>query len=446
MKNPIPRAALVLSAALLTVGCDRRSPKVTELPPPVVMVATPVERLVHDSREFTARSQAVKSVNVKPRVTGYLTKICFEDGAMVNENDVLFEIDDRPYKAALEQAEGMVEVGKAAVIKTQADLDINLNIKKLNPMAISQEDINKSTGSRDEAKGQLDKARATLENAKLNYGWCKVTSPITGRAARHFIDVGNLVNQDTTVLTNVVSLKPMWVYFDVDQNTATSYEAVAKLGEVKKVRGGEVGVDLLLPGSKVPYRGKIDYVSNQADAGTASIPLRAVFPNDDGMLFAGLFGRIRVPVSAEHKAFLVAESAVGTNQSQRYVLTVAADNTVEYRIVDVGQVHGGLREVMPTRKVDETGEDGRKVVKVIQVLKADDRIIVDGLQRVRPGVTVTPKLVDMTTLLRTAPEAKADPKAEPKKADPVEPKANQKQPEKHVPPPPPIIKGGVQGK
>lgn len=448
MKHLFPGLALVLSATLLTAGCDRRNPKVAETPPPVVMVATPVQRFVHETREFTARSQAVKSVNVKPRVTGYLTKICFEDGAMVKENDVLFEIDDRPYKAALEQAEGAVEVGKASLIKTQADYDIAVNIKKLNAMAISQEDLNKAMGARDESKGQLDKAKANLENAKLNYGWCKVTSPIEGRAARHLIDVGNLVNQDMTVLTNVVSLKPMWVYFDVDQNTATAYEALAKKGEVIEARSGKAGVDLLLPGNKNPYIGKIDYVSNQADPGTASITVRATFPNDDGMLFAGLFGRIKVPVSAEHMALLVADSAVGTNQAQRYVLVVGSDNTVEYRIVDVGQIHHGLREVMPTREVDEPGKDGRLVTKTVEVLKADDRIIVDGLQRVRPGIKVEPKSVDMITLLRNVPEAKTDPKTkiEPKVEPTVDPKKidvpPQKQPEKLVPPPPPVIKKG----
>jgi RND family efflux transporter MFP subunit len=417
-----------LAAAILaTAGCDEKHPQVAATPPPVVQVAQPVERTVTDYQVFTARTQAVQSVDVKARVTGYLNKINFTDGDLVEEGKtVLFEIDDRPYKASLDQAKAGLDVAEqslavakagldvaqANLVKSQADYDIGLNVKKANPGAISDQELTKRLGARDEAKGGVDKAKASieeakgsigkakaaLENAQLYYDWCKVRAPISGRTTRHFVDAGNLVTQDVSVLANIVSLKPVWAYINVDQNTVQRVQELTRAGKVQAARKGEIPVSMGVgAGSEqsYPIAGVIDYVSNQLDPKTSTLQVRAVFPNKDESLVAGLFAQIKVPVSAEHKALLVADSAIGTNQGQRFILVVNHQNEVEYRIVDVGQMHGGLREVKRFREViDEQG-----VPKQVEVLRATDRLIVDGLQRVRPGVKVEPRQVNMTTLL-----------------------------------------------
>jgi RND family efflux transporter MFP subunit len=415
--NPVQafRTLCVLLLALLALAasCDDKHPQAVATPPPVVMVSQPVERTVTDYQVFTARTQAVQSVDIKSRVTGYLTGILFKDGQEVKAGDVLFQIDDRPYKATLDQALATLEFNKAALVKAQAEYDIGLSVQKQNPGAISKDDLTKRLGARDEAKASVDQGKAAVESAQLNYGWCKVTSPISGMINRHFIDIGNLVSQDMTTLTNIVSLRPMWAYFDVDENTARRYQEMVQMGQAKSVRTNELPVDMALTGDQgFPVKGVVDFLSNQLDPNTGSIRVRARFPNENGSLIAGLFGRIRVPIGLPHQALLVADSAIGTNQGQRFVLVVNDQNEVEYRPVEVDQLHDGLREVQRFREVTETGADGKGVLKKVEVLKPTDRVIVDGLQRVRPGVKVDPKPVDMATLLvKPEPGAK---KATPK--------------------------------
>lgn len=399
----LPRVicACLLAAAAGTNGCDQKHPDPVPTPPPPVVVARPVEREVTDYQVFTARTQAVQSVDVKPRVTGYLTRIAFKDGDEVKKGDVLFEIDDRPYKADLDKALAAVETQKAALVKAQAEYDIGLDVQAQNPGAISKFEITRRLGARDEAAGALKNATAAADRAKLNYDWCKVTAPISGRANRHFVDVGNLVAQDVTTLTNIVSLRPMWAYFDVDENSAERYQALVKEGKVKSARASEIPVQMGLGADQgFPIRGVVDFVSNQLDPTTGSIRLRAVFENKDSRLTAGMFGRVRVPSSAPHKALLVTDRAVGTDQGQKFILVVNEKNEVERRPVEVGQMHNGLREVMRTRRALETGPQGQEVVKEVEALTPSDRVIVDGLQRARPGAAVNPKLVDMLTLSR----------------------------------------------
>jgi RND family efflux transporter MFP subunit len=400
----IARPSCILAGFLLLSlaggGCDEKHPAVVGTPPLFVEVSNPIEREVTDFQVFTARTQAVQSVDVKARVTGYLTKILFTDGDNVKEGQVLFQIDDRPYKAALDLAVANLEFAKASLIKTQADYDIGLDVQKRDPGAISQQEVVKRLGSRDESRASVDKAKADLENAQLNFDWCKVTSPLSGRANRHFIDVGNVVSKDVTTLTNVVSLKPTWAYFDVDQNTVLAVQQLVAEGKVKVARDSKIPVDMGLSNSSgFPFKGTIDFISNQVDPNTGTLRCRATYPNEDGMLSAGLFARIRVPISATHKGLLVADRAIGVDQGANYILVVSAKNEVEYRPVAVGQLHDGLREVLALREVLEPGPGGQDVKKKVEVLKVSDRVMVDGLQRVRPGATVEPKLVDMATFL-----------------------------------------------
>jgi RND family efflux transporter MFP subunit len=364
------------------------------------MVSQPVERTVTDHEIFTARTQAVKSVDVKARVTGYLTKLLFVDGTDVKEGDVLFEIDDRPYAAKLAEAEANLQFAKAALATAQAEYDIGLDVQKINTAAISIAELDMRLGERDEAAASVKRAEASLQDAQLNYSWCRVTAPISGRINRHFVDVGNLVSADVTTLTNIVSLKPMWAYFDVDENTLLSYQALVESGAVKSARKNLLPVDMALEDNKgFPFAGVIDFVSNQLDPNTGSIRLRAEFPNADQNLLAGMFGRICVPSSAPHQALLVNDQAIGTNQGQKFILVVNNQHEVEYRPVDTGQLHDSLREVMRFRSVTEPGPQGKDITKQVEVLNPQDLVIVDGLQRVRPAEKVEVRLVNMTTLL-----------------------------------------------
>jgi RND family efflux transporter MFP subunit len=345
-----------------------------------------------------------------------LTKIPGKDGAFVKEGAILFQIDDRPYKAALDQAKATLnrakaslDLAKAALVKAQADYDIGLNVQKGDKGAISDQEIVRRLGARDEAKANIgvasasiEQAQASLELAQLNYDWCKVTAPISGRTTRHLVNEGDMVTQGVTVLNNIVSLKPVWAYFNVDQNTAQQMQILIRAGKITAPIKGEVPVAMNAgTGNEdsFPIAGTIDYVSNQLDPNTGSIQVRAVFPNEDETLLAGLFGRIRVATSAPHDALLVNDRAIGTDQGQRFVVVVNDKSEIERRMVEVGQMHDGLREVYRFRTVTEAGPDGKAAAKKVEVLKATDTLVVDGLMRARAGDKVAPRRVDMLTLL-----------------------------------------------
>jgi RND family efflux transporter MFP subunit len=366
-----------------------------------VEVAQPEVRKVSDYQVFTARTKAVETVDVKARVTGYLEKIDFKDGDEVKKGQPLFAIDDRTYKAALDKAKADLEVASAALVKNQAFYDIGLSVQKEEKSAISEQEIERRKGARDESAGTKKQAQAALDLAQLNFDWCKVAAPIDGRINQHFVDAGNLVTQDATILTNIVSLKPIWAYFDADQNTVDRYQRLVKDGKIKSAREGEIPVKMGLGADKgFPIDGTVDFVSNQLDSNTGSVQVRAVFPNTKGNLVGGLFTRIQVPMSELHEALLVSDRAIGTDQGQRFVLVVDDKNEVEYRQVAVGQIHDGLREVYRYRTITEPGPDGKDVTKEVEVLKPTDRVIVNGLQRVKPGAKVDPKEVNMATLLK----------------------------------------------
>jgi RND family efflux transporter MFP subunit len=400
------RCVLLLSWLALAAGCTDKHPKPVAMPPPVVDVALPVERTVTDYQIFTARTQAVQSVDIKARVTGYLTKLLYKDGDEVKENDVLFQIDDRPYKAALDQAVAALAAANAALIKAQADYDIGLDVQKKSTGAISEQEIVKRLGNRDEARANVEQAKASLEMAKLNFGWCQVTAPFSGRINAHAVDVGGLVSQNVTTLTSLVSLKPTWAYIDVDENTVLAVQRLVQEGKIVAATKSAIPVQMgLANDAGYPFAGVIDFVANQLDPSTGSIRVRAVFPNENGALVAGMFGRVRAPIGPSHKALLISDAAVGLNQGQKFILVVSDKDEVEARPVDVGQVFDGLREVLRYRTVVEPDASGKDVSKQVEVLKATDLIIVDGLQRVRPGAKVELKLVDMVTRLPVAKAA-----------------------------------------
>jgi RND family efflux transporter MFP subunit len=407
-------------ALLLLSGCvpgcgPAQGP--TAPPPPAVKASRPVTRAVTDYEDFPGRTEAVSSIDVRARVSGYLDKINFTEGETVQENDVLFEIDPRPYQAELERAEAALAQARAYSKRVDADLksaEADVEVKtatlyratrdwgraeKLFPTGgVAQAEYDQHKAAFDSARANLDVSKASLEAARanvataraqigvaeanrkmaaLNLGFTKVTAPISGVAGRHFRDPGNLVKADDTVLTNLVSRGPMYAYFDLDERTALRVKQLLRAGKMTWSQGQGLPVLMgLSDESGFPRQGVIDFRDNRVDADTGTWRLRARFDNADDTLTPGLFVRVRLPLGPPSQGLLIAEKALSTDQGQKFVYVLRGDNTVEARRVKVGRLHDGLRVIT----------DG---------LRADERVLVSGLQRVREGVTVTAEVVEM---------------------------------------------------
>jgi RND family efflux transporter MFP subunit len=374
-------AALVLGFCLALAGCGRPPTDSPAADPPPVTVSYPVEREVTDYADFTARTAAVDSVEVRARVSGYLDRVNFKEGALVKKGDVLCEIDPRTYQADLRSAEGNLQVAEARVAK--ADADFRRAQRLVGTGAMSSEDYDRIVADRAEAMGSRAAQKAAVERARLNVVFTKVTAPVSGRISRYDVTVGNLVSAGDqtpgTQLTTIVSVDPMYAYFDVDERTVQRVRQLVREGKLGTPDHVEIPVWLGLGNEDgYPHRGAFNFADNQVNSKTATLRVRGVFPNKDEALTPGYFARVRVPVGAPHKALLVTERALDTDQGQKVVYVVDKDNRVITRPVRLGALHDGLREVT----------DG---------LEPGDRVIVNGLQQVRPGGTVEPTLVDMPT-------------------------------------------------
>ncbi len=373
-----PACALILALSLALAGCSRTPSEAPEAAPVAVTVSHPVERDVTDHVDFTGRTAAVDSVEVRARVWGYLDRINFKEGSLVKKGDVLFEIDPRTYRATLKQAEGNLASTEARVNRLDADY---ARAQRLLPSgAIGREEFDKVSGDRAEATASLAALRAAVERARLDLEYTKVTSPISGRISRQLVTEGNLVqsgeNGGGTLLTTIVSVDPMYAYFDVDEGTVLRVRKLIREGKARSARDTEVPVLLGLANDEgFPHRGTINFVDNQVNPRTGTLRLRGVFPNKDEALAPGYFVRVRIRIGQPHPALLVSDRAIDTDQGQKIVYVVNAQNEVSVRPIQTGALHDGLREV--------TG------------LKPGERVIVSGLQQVRPGITVEPLLADM---------------------------------------------------
>ncbi len=373
-------SALVLGLSIGVVGCGR-SPTEVAPEPPLVSVSLPVEKDVNDYTDFTGRTAAVDSVELRARVWGYLDKVNFKEGAIVQKGDVLFEIDPLTYKAALSQAEANLESLEARVIRLDADFARAKRLVRTG--AIGQEEFDKIAGDRGEAAASRGALKAALERAKLDLGYTKVTAPVSGRVSRYVVTVGNLIQAGDqgggTLLTTIVSVDPMYVYFDVDEHTALRVRQLIREGKQESPREGGFPVSMGLANEEGhPHMGTINFVDNQVNPRTGTIRLRGVFPNKDQVLLPGFFARVRVPVGRPHKALLVSERALDTDQGQKVLYVLNEKNEVVSRPVRLGLLQDGLREIT-------------------EGLNPGERVIVNGLQQVRPGVTVEPKLVPPPT-------------------------------------------------
>jgi RND family efflux transporter MFP subunit len=373
---------LVSAMVVGLAGCGESQP-VASLPPPEVSISQPIERAVSDSLEFTGRIEAVESVDVRARASGYITRVAFDAGARVKQGDLLFEIDPREYQAAVNRAEGDIARLRANLARAGAEVTRTQRLRSSG--AVSEREVDTATGSKGATEGELVAAQAQLEKARLDLQFTRVTAPIAGRASRAEITAGNLVvvgADGGPILTTVVSIDPVWVYFDIDE------PALLRLREAEHRRTGrpltpenlaslQIPVELGLanePG--FPHTGRIDFVDNRVDPATGTMRVRAVLRNEQGLFSPGFFVRVKLAIGQPKPTLLVTERAIGTDQGRKYVLVTNDKNVVEYREVQLGSLADGLRAIT----------DG---------LAPGEWVIVNGIQRARPGVTVTPERVAM---------------------------------------------------
>jgi len=363
--------AAVLALALS--GCDRKPAAQAAAAPPPVSVAQPVKRTVTDWDEFTGRFDAVEEVQVRARVGGFVTGVEFRDGAIVNAGDLLYLIDARPFEAVAEQADGQLSDARARAELAKRELDRALTLQQSQNVADSTVDQRRQ--ALQAAKASQMVAEGLLKAAQLNIEFTHVLAPITGRVGRHLVSVGNLVQGSeggSTLLTSIVSLDPIYIYFDMDEATYLKYNRLWFEGKRPSSRDKPNPVQVMLGGETAPsHEGQVDFLDNRLDASTGTLRGRAVIPNKDLSILPGQFGRVRLIASAPYEALLVPDTAIATDQARRIVFVVGDDNTVEARAVVLGPLDEGLRVVR-------------------EGLKPNDHVVVDGLQRVRVGAKVSP--------------------------------------------------------
>ena len=369
--------ASVLVAGLLA-GCGTHTVPIVEPPKPEVTISQPIVREVYNRDEYPGRIEATASVEIRARVSGYITKINFVDGQEVKEGEELLEIDPRPYEADNDVALAKIEQSTAALAFGEKELIRYTELRRKG--AGTQEDLDRAISGRDQARADLSLAKAQAEQTKLNLDWTRVTAPVAGRVSRHYVDLGGLVNGSpatATLLTTLVTEDPADVYFDVDERSvqrylAEAYQRTGQRRDLGKISDAKIPVSVGLAGDTgFPHSGFIDFVDNTSNARSGTVKVRAQLPNPDHNLIPGFFARVQVRSGTPYQAILVAERTIAAQQSMRYVMVVDDKNVVQSREVELGRLFGGMRVV--TRG-----------------LKADEWIVVDGLQRARPGETVDP--------------------------------------------------------
>lgn len=358
---------IAVLAVLAACGPERSA----QAPSPRVEVAAPLVREVVDWDEYTGRLRAVESVEVRPRVSGYLESIHFEDGEIVEVGELLFVIDARPYQAVL--AGARADLARAQARVELARLERKRAARLLEGQTISRDEFDRRATAERNLEAEVQAAAAAVEVARLDVEFTEVRAPIRGRAGDRTVDVGNLIGGGTaesTLLTTIVSLDPVYCYFDADERAVLKYMRMGHSGE--RISGREMAHPLLLSLADedgFPHVGRLDFIDNRIDPSTGTMRARGVFGNPDLLLVPGLFGRVRIAGSGRYRGLLIPDRALGTDQTQQFVYVVKPDGTVEYRVIQPGPRVGGLRIVR-------------------EGIGVEDRVVVNGLQQVRPGMKV----------------------------------------------------------
>lgn len=368
---------LVVLTSLL-VGCTSQLP-MAEMPPPPVTVCQPLVRQIIDHDDYEGRIAARETVDVRARVRGHLVKVAFEDGQIVKEKDMLFEIDPRSYKASLDAAEAQKAAAEASLELARKEFARYNQLARTG--AGSREELEVWTAKQGVALAERLKALANVEQAQLDLDFTKIVAPIAGKASRALVTTGNLVNggASETLLTTITSIDPMYVYFDVDERSLLRYKKDNRKGKEDdagkqlSIKEMKIPVYVALEGEEgFPHTGQLDFSDNRVNPSTGTIQVRGVLANTDQLLDAGLRARVRVPVSDPYKALMVTERAIGTDQGRKFVYVVNGQDIVERRDVKLDRL-----------------VDGMQIIK--EGLKPDDWVIVNGIQRVRDGLKVVPR-------------------------------------------------------
>jgi membrane fusion protein, multidrug efflux system len=373
---------------LLMTACAQQQPTAAPPPPPKVTVSQPTSREVMEWEEYTGRLEAVESVEVRARVNGYLQSIHFKNGATVKQGDLLFVIDPRPYQAELERAKAEFALANARLERMSKDLTRAQMLVR--SRAVSEEEVDTRVSDQRQAQESVQAARATVNAAQLNVEFTQVRAPINGRISRNLVSVGNLINGGTTqstLLTTIVSLDPIYCYFEADERSYLKGIRQLRNGDRTNGRASKQPVYVALADEEnFPHQGFIDFLDNRLDQNTGTITARAVLPNPDLLLAPGLFARVRMPAGDKYKALMLPPEAVGSDLSQQFVFVVDDQNLVQYRKVTPGPLIDGWRVI----------RDG---------LQPDDWVIVKGVQRAKTGAKVDPIKQDSAGSQPSAPAA-----------------------------------------
>lgn len=365
---------LLLLAALVFAGCNQQAPP-PALPPPVVTVGKPILKGIVEWDYFTAQTQAVDNVSIRPRVSGYIDNITFRAGSVVDQGELLFVIDPRPYQAALDQASGQLRQAQAQQKLNDANLARAEDLFQRH--VIAKQDYDNAVAQKNVSDAQVIATEAAVESARLNLGFTQITAPLRGQIGRELVTLGNLVQTDQTELTTLVSIDPIYAYFNVDERSVMRYREARKTQNSTETEAAKIPVYLQLEGEKgFPHEGVIDFVNNTFDPSTGTLQTRGLFPNPTGFIIAGSFGTIRIAGTPKYQAVLVADRVIGTDQDQRYAIVVQPDGIAKYQRVVTGPLVEGLRVIR-------------------EGLKGDELVVIEGVSKIRPNSKVTPQMADM---------------------------------------------------
>jgi RND family efflux transporter MFP subunit len=384
--------------AILMTGCGERQQQGGGPPPPTVTVAEPIKRNVVDYDEYVGRFVAVNAVEIRARVSGYLDGVHFIDGQIVKQGDLLFTIDKRPFQNTLDQMRANLAQAKSNLAYTESDLARGQQLVR--DKTITEQTFEQRAQAFRNAQASVSANEAAVRQAELDLEFTELRAPVTGRIGDRRVSPGNLVTGgaagNTTLLANIVSIDPIRFEFTFDEASFLRYERLAKLGRDVASRGVGIQIALkLIDERDFAHSGGMDFVDNVIDRSTGTIRARGVFDNPSGIFTPGMFARVRVPGTPPYDGLLVPDAAIGTEQARKYVLVVGADNTATLKYVTLGQATS----------------DNLRIIK--EGLDLDDRVIVSGLMRARPGQKVTPQLQGVPGP-QGAPPAAASPPQQPK--------------------------------